>query len=47
MVAHRYFRTQRVTKGDSKDGKTEWFIVGESEVLAGMQKIVKAMHYIY
>ena len=47
MIAHRYWRGQRVTKADSKDGKTEWFVVSEDEVLEGMNKLIKALHFIY
>lgn len=28
-IAHRYFKENRVVKGDSFDGKTEWFLVGQ------------------
>jgi hypothetical protein len=36
-----------VTKADSVDGKTEWFLVGMDELKAGMEKLRKALFYIY
>lgn len=47
MIAHRFFHQNRVTKTDSKDGKTEWFLLGTPELESGLIKLSKALHYIY
>jgi len=36
-----------VTKTDSKDGKTEWFLSTFEEIKKGIEKIRKAMFYIH
>ena len=47
MAAHRYFKPQRVIKEDSKDGKTEWFLVATERLLRGMEKIAMFLHYAH
>jgi hypothetical protein len=47
MIAHRYFKETRVTKEDSNDGKTEWFLVTERELIESMDKMAKALHYMH
>jgi hypothetical protein len=36
-----------VIKTDSKDGKTEWFLVAIDEIKEAIECIRKAMHYIH
>jgi len=36
-----------VTKTDSKDGKTEWFLASLEVIKEGIDKIRKAMYYIH
>jgi hypothetical protein len=47
MVAHRLFKDHRVQKTDSRDGNTEWFLIGQEELLKGMDGLAKAMHFVY
>ena len=47
FVIHRYFQDCRVTKTDSKDGKTEWFLAPFEVIKEGIEKIRKAMYYIH
>ena len=46
-IAHRYFQQFRVTKGDSIDGKTEWFLVDTQSLMEGMLKLRKGLYYIH
>lgn len=46
-ACHRYFQDRRVVKCDSKDGGTEWFMVEPTQLLPGIQKIRKALYYMY
>jgi hypothetical protein len=46
-ACHRYFQERRVVKADSKDGGTEWFLVEPSQLLPGIQKIRKALYYMF
>ena len=34
-------------KTDSKDGGTEWFLVEPNNLLCGINKIRKALYYMY
>jgi hypothetical protein len=38
-----------VVKTDSKDGKPkiEWFLIGSDELLEAINKIMKALYYLY
>ena len=47
FVIHRYFQDCRVTKTDSKDGKTEWFLAPLEVIKEGINKIRMAMYYIH
>ena len=46
-IAHRYFQQYRVTKGDSIDGKTEWFLVGTKQLMEGILKLRQGLYYIH
>ena len=46
-ACHRYFQDRRVVKCDSKDGGTEWFMADPTQLLPGIQKIRKALYYMY
>jgi hypothetical protein len=46
-MAHRYWQGKRVVKMDSKDGKTEWFLIGIDELKIGMDKLSQALHYMF
>ena len=46
-ACHRYFQDCRVVKCDSKDGGTEWFLIEPSKLLGAVQKIRKALYYMF
>ena len=39
MMIHTYFRDKRVEKPDSKDGKTEWFVLTLDEIYEAIEKM--------
>jgi len=46
-ACHRMYQDRRVVKMDSEDGKTEWFLVDSEQLLHGINKIRKALYYMY
>ena len=46
-ACHRMYQDRRVVKMDSEDGKTEWFLVEQTQLLHGIDKIRKALYYMY
>ena len=46
-LAHQLFESRRVEKTDSKDGKTEWFLIDIEELRKGMQKICMALYHMH
>lgn len=45
--AHRLFQNNRVVRPDLKDGKTEWFLLPQNKITEGLDKIAKAMFYLF